>query len=418
MKRTVFFLILLISLSFHARAQSVRKKAWVVNNAGDTMVGWVEHKNWRKNPASIQFYPDSLSRTSSTYNTDDIQSLNVLEYEKYVRAIVTKDNRPVNAPYLLNKQEELNSTDTLLLKKLVYGGEVELSLYRDTKDHFYIRTRRGYEELTYKVSLSKSGLFIERVYLKQLKQLLGNELLSSATLMNQIDRAEYKETDLVRVIKKINEAKGSDYQEDELSSKLLTQFFIGAGGGYSTLHSRGGFSDFGEMKFSGGFVPFATVGFDFSAARKFQDWIFRVELAYTSASYKGSGLRKLHAGASEYYTTSYELQQTNISPSVSFLYNVVRKDRHKVYLGIGGTYNFAFYGKNRYSRVSRVWEEESWDNYLDHRNGWLGFQGKLGYKFADKWEIGLNSLVWGVFTKHSDFSFSPNTHTAQLRYFF
>ncbi|MBX3241298.1 MAG: hypothetical protein KIT80_17445 [Chitinophagaceae bacterium] len=399
-------------------AQSVKRKALLVNNAGDTLTGWVDYKNWRKNPAGVVFYTDSLSRSATTYSVGDIQFLNVLGYDQYLRAIVTKDNRPVVLSNLLEQQEVVTSTDTVLLRRLVYGGGVELFLFNDFKSHFYIHTDRGYEELGYKVSSRDAGMFTEKGYVKQLKLLLEGAQPLPLQLLNQIDKAEYKETDLVKIVKNINEAMGSGYTEEKSGANLAVKFFVGAGGGYSWLDFAGVYPAFDNMKFSGSFVPFATAGLDISATRNLQDLVLRIELAYTSAHYKGAGHRRTFIGSSEQMQTTYEVQHTNIAPSLAILYNFLRNDRRKVYVGFGAGYHLSFYGKNRYFRSSNLLGEETLDNYLDFPKGWMTMQAKAGYKLANKWEIGLNGQISGTFTNYVAFSLKPNTYTAQLRYFF
>ncbi len=418
MKRTAFFLILLVSSGLHLHAQSVRKKALVVNNAGDTLQGWIAYKNWRKNPISFDFFPDSVLKSSTSYQVKDIPFFAIAGQDSYARAIVNKDNRPVKVPDLLPESESLSSTDTVWLRRLLYDGKVELYMFTDAKNHFYIHTDRGFEELEYRVSSRGTEMFTQRGYIKQLKLLLESTRSISLELLNQIDRTDYKESDLVKIVKKINEALGSSYMEEKSTAKILTHFFAGAGGGYSVLRLSGNYPSFENMAFSGSFVPFATAGMDISASRNLQDLIFRLELSYTSASHRAEGHRKMSIGSPEITYTSYEVQQSNIAPSLAVLYNFLRNDSRKIYLGLGAAYHFAFYSKNTYTRKTSMQDENITEDYISFPKGWLGMQIKTGYKLGNKWEVGLNALLLGSFNNHLNFSLSSNTYTGQLRYFF
>ncbi len=418
MKRIAFFLVLLASISFHARAQSVREKALIVNNAGDTLHGWIAYKNWRTNPVRFDFFPDSVSKNSITYQVADIRFFDITGHDQYIRAIISKDNRPVELPDLLPPSQQLLSTDTVWLRRLLYDGKVELYLFTDFKNHFYIHTDRGYAELDYRVSFRGSNMSIEKGYIKQLKMLLEGTQPLSLELLNEIDKARYREPDLVKVVKKINEALGSSYVERKSRSKVLTSFFTGVGGGYSSLGFSGYNPIFENMEFSGSFAAFATAGLDISAARNLQDLVFRLELAYTSIHYKGFGEHQTFIANPDRVKATYELKQTNIAPSIAIIYNFLRNDKRKVYAGAGMAYHFAFYDTNRYFTSSPLLGEKTQDNYLTLPKSWMGLQVKLGYKIADKWEIGLNGQLLGTFTNYVNWSLKPNTYTAQLRYFF
>jgi len=418
MKRITILLALLFFFSSPVNAQSVKKKALIVNNAGDTLHGWVAYKNWRKNPYTIDFFSDSLSKDGTSYQVKDIRFIDIMGYDQYVRAIVTKDNRPVKLPDLLPESQILSSTDTLWLRRLLYGGDVELYQFTDFKEHFYIHTTGGeFEELTYNVSRRGTDIYTERRYIVQLKKQLNSLQSLPAQLLHKIDKVDYREKDLREAIQQINEAKGSISWEATRKSKIELKFFSGVGGGYANVEFMGTFLPFANMNFSGGFVPFVTFGADLSASRNLQDLVFRAEVTYTSATYKGTGSRQM-TGTSEPYQTTYVVQQTNISPSISLLYNFLRNENRKIYFGAGAAYNFAFYGKNRYTRTRTLFGEEVWDNYLKNPGIWLGFQAKLGYTIADKWELGLNGQFIGAFTNYTGWSLKSNTYTAQIRYFF
>lgn len=402
-------------------AQSIKKRGIVVANSGDSIKGFINYKNWNKNPRSIGIFSDSAGGTATTYQVADIQSVIVTGLDYYQKAIVTKDARPVKMGDLLPPEADSLLTDTVLLRTIVSGTQFELFELVDSKEHYFIKPAGGnLVELKYRLSVSENGsILTEKKYIPQLKALLSNQKLSPE-LLKLIDKASYREKDLRKVVSEMNGLDGSNiaYATRETSKRILAQFFVGAGVGISTLKLSGSYPAFNNMKFSSGFVSSIAAGVDISSARNLQDIVFRAELLYSTVGYKGTGSKQHFVGSNQSIPTTYAVQQSNIAPTLSIHYHFLRKENIRAYLGAGAGYSISFYSKNLYTEDNPVSGKKETKDFLDYPGGWMNISLKLGVKINHKIEADVNAQLTGSFTNYSLWGLSPNTYTAHVRYFF
>lgn len=423
MKLLLSGITLLTSLSLlhvPCSAQNIKKKGWIVLNNGDTLHGWFNYRNWEKNPSIINFSGDLPATGFSKYSKYDIRSAYINGLDLYQKAVVKKDTRPVKMPDLLPANVHSVIVDTVLLRTLVSGSRFNLFELIDKKAHFFIQPEGGeIKELEYRVvKVTEAMSTQQKIYINQLKALL-HDMQPPPALLKKIDEAAYKEKDLSAIVAEMNSLSGSvNYKAYTNTSKATSSFFVGAGAGFSSLKFSGTHELMNSMHFTGSFVPFATIGVDIASARNLQALTLRTELSYSAATYRAEGKRKPAPGSTEMYTTRYEAAQTNISPTLSLLYNFIRKKSFRMYVGGGFAYNFSFYGKNTYMQYNAPSGTEQWDDYLDYPKGWISLSGKLGVKINSKLEAGANAQFNGSMTDYALWGLNPKTYTVQVRYFF
>jgi hypothetical protein len=219
-------------------AQSTRKEGYIVLNDRDTLYGWINYYNWEKNPSSIGFSKDSATKEFITYSKYDIAAVEVTGLDRYYKAIITKDVRPVNTTDQL-WEEGIDSVkaDTALLRVLVKGSMLNLYELEDDKTHFFIQKQEGaITELSYKVaSRNNSTINIQKIYINQLRSYLAN-LPASEEIMKKISNSGYTQKSLVPIVIEINKIPGTvAYAVAKGNKKTLSTLFAGAGGGYSSL---------------------------------------------------------------------------------------------------------------------------------------------------------------------------------------
>lgn len=418
---SVLTLMMIVVFPFTAISHGVKKKGAITDDAGNTITGWINYRNWDKNPKTIELYQDSLSGSATTYHVSSIRSVNIFGLDHYQKAIIAKDARPVALSELLPPETDSFITDTVLLRTIVEGSRFTLFELVDFKSHYFIQQAGGeLTELKYRRSLKEGNeILTERQYIIQLKVLLSN-LQSSSALLQKIDNASYSEKGLKKIITEMNTLNGSDvlYTAGQASSKILTRFFAGTGIGFSSLRVSGDYQPFSNMKFESAFMPGVSIGVDIAAARNLQDIVLRAELVYNTVSYTGKGSRYYSTGGSVTAQTTYVVQQNNISPTLSLHYNFVRKENLRVYAGAGVAYSFSFYSKNIYTEEKSPADIKETKDYIDYPGGWLNISGQLGLTIGNKYEVGVNALFAGTFTNYSLWGLTPNTYSAHLRYFF
>ena len=420
MKVIIFGITLmsLIGISAQLSAQSVKRKGFLVLNNGDSLHGWINYYNWERNPSTVSFLKDSTG-SATNYSKYDIKAVEINGYDRYIKAVVEKDARPVNLEGLLPANIDSIVTDTALLRLLVKGSVFDLYELVDNKNHFFISAERGgLRELIYKVVAMNNNTYSEqKTYINQIKSYLTESGIDNS-LLKRINTADYNDKDLTFIVGEMNKISGTVEYTSKQNKKILTSFFAGVGVGYSNLKFSGTNSTFRNMHFGSSFIPFATIGMEISSPRSLQAVALRLEVDASHAAYQGE-YKQTSSTTSYSNTIAYSITQTNISPSFSLLFNFIRKESFKIYAGTGVAWNIAFYGKNQYTEVTSSGYNKKIDNYLDLPKTWIGFPlFKLGTKLGNKLSAELDGRFWGSMTHYSAWSLTPQTITAQVRYYF
>lgn len=423
MKNIMYRIIILaiaICISAPSISQSIRKKGFIVVNKGDTIHGWINYRNWEKNPNSISLSQDSSSGSMVNYSKHDLQAVEITGFDNYIKVIVVKDARPITIGSLLPPEIDSLISDTVLLRILVKGSEFSLYELIDNKPHFFIqKTGENIRELNYRLEQTETNHYVtKKNYINQLRAYLANTS-ASIELLRKIEFANYNERDLSKIIYAMNKISGDvEYISLVKSKKLLVSFFAGVGGGYSKLKHNGAAGSLSKMKLSGGFVPFATAGIDISSTRNLQSIVFRGEFSFMMASYTGKGETPPPLGSTEPYYTSYNCSQINISPTISLLYNFIRNESVRVYAGAGVAFNFTSYSKNEYKQTNSTYGEKTVSNYLEFPKVWVSPVFKLGTKLNNRLSIEMDVRVLSSMTNYAFWSLTPQTCMAQIRYHF
>ncbi len=402
-------------------AQQAKKKGYVLLNNSDTLHGWIHYKNWEENPRQILFQKDSLNDSPRSFTINDLTCFEIAGFDKYVKAVIEKDIRPVDLNNLLRGYENKSITDTVFLRQIVSGSIINLYELVDSKYHFYIKDAVGpFKELSYKVFLNEEkDMVSQKNYINQLKSVIGEDKMT-LPVENKINRAAYKEKDLKAAVIAINKTTGSVYYSagEKGNARMKSSFFAGIGGGYSSLQFKGTQAYMDKMSYTGGFTPYVMLGMEVAEQRNFQSLFMRIELVWYSVNYKGSGTIPPTLTDTDDQILKYQLSQRNISPSLSVFYNFVNKETYKVYAGLGIAYNFSSYPENKVTIIKQGNHSKDFDNYIVPAKSWINTSAKLGLRVSRRWDVGLNADIYGVFTNYLTFSLTPHPYSAQLRYFF
>src|ERR1700761_1482730 len=80
-----FLLTLLFPASLFA--QSNYQPAYVINNSGDTLKGYINYRDWAKSPRTIKFKQDNKDPDAKTFSAADIKGFSISNLERYVSYI-------------------------------------------------------------------------------------------------------------------------------------------------------------------------------------------------------------------------------------------------------------------------------------------------------------------------------------------
>ena len=177
--RVIFLTVFLHLFFIDSNAQSNYQPGLVHKNAGEIIKGWIDYRAWEKNPKEIRF-KENENDEAFVYTCNDISLFEITNKDTYVKAIVSKDIRPVELEKLSVDTKDSIVNETVFLRVLVQADKLSLYALNDDKEHFYIKDTAGkYDELVYKVYLKDEQklTYLEEkpIYRRQLSKYILNE---------------------------------------------------------------------------------------------------------------------------------------------------------------------------------------------------------------------------------------------------
>ncbi|MFT3846260.1 MAG: hypothetical protein QM725_14490 [Lacibacter sp.] len=415
LKTTISFILLFFSSpSF---SQINYKSGSITLSNGTVLNGFIDYREWLKNPKTIHFSKTENS-SAEKYSVSDLLSFKVTGGETYVKAIVQKDMRPVDLSTLSegNKLLITSETDTVFLRLINSCSDFSLFLLNDFKNHFYIKEPEGnYEELIYQVFIDekRTANFLVRksLFRNQLEKYII-EKTNHSKLKKKLENLEYNEKELSGFVSLLS---SEGISKETRNEKNKAEFFVSTGLHLSSMKVTGP-SSLSDHNFSQKAGPVFSAGFDLFSKRNRSDFILRTELSYFNLNYSSKYTRSDFTG---YVEETFSLKSGNIKPSVSFLYCFTRGADNRIYGGVDVGYTFSSYSKNQFTRTSILpGEPSTYDNYMKCVNSWINLSLKAGFIFKKNFEIKSTALLWGSFANYANINVRPNLYDIQVAYRF
>ena len=117
--KKILFTILAISLFQISFSQTNFKPGYAISLKGDTIRGFIDYRNWERNPDKIIF-KSNINDNQTQYSPVDIREFGVLD-EVYVSAIVKTDGSFNELKISSFNTEITNRVDTAFLQSMVKG---------------------------------------------------------------------------------------------------------------------------------------------------------------------------------------------------------------------------------------------------------------------------------------------------------
>ena len=284
--------VLVLMLSFQlAFSQSNYVPAEIVTSTGEVIKGWINNKDWQKNPSTIWFKSE-LESDKTSFNANQIQTVTFAN-KKYISRIITYDAAPLALDKLTKSQAGMPVVDTILLEVLFEGAK---SLYflndKNNKEHFFIGEKDEFVELTYRKYLTEAeGVEKTMKEVNTYKNILAYYFADCATIVNSISKMTYKRSQMVKVFNEYFECSKTPYQAFSPKEKGAVELYIGAGvifsklkfGGEDLLYSHLNSTNFNSQA---DFTP--SLGVALSLPKRLNRLAFKAELSYTSYATEGS----------------------------------------------------------------------------------------------------------------------------------
>lgn len=411
--RDVLLLACLIIIAQLVQAQTNYLPGSVVSLDGKLQTGLIDYREWRVNPRKISFIQQAGGEPVA-YTVADLAAFTINEKDSFVRAIVLKDMNPVENLDVINEVAGGEVRDTVFLRMLVQGKIVSLFELIDSKPHYYIREKDAdYQELGYKVTstMATTTAYLEhsRLYRNQLQKYTFNHA-DEARINGYLEKADYRERDLVKVIAAINKVTVQRKKESTVN-------FFASGGPVIASFDTEGNTPLKSFSYETNTGFTIGAGMEMAAYRNLHDLVFRLDLFYTSVKYNGAG--RVENYITGHANGTYSIKQNSITPGFAVLYRFIRKPNFKMYAGPGIEYNFSSYPENLY-RLQYINEDKTFErtDMLELTSAWLMFSGRLGAIIANKFEVGVWARLTGNFERASAISAIPTLYSLRVAYRF
>jgi len=265
-------------------AQKNYVEGHIVTFENDTLSGFIDYRNWKKNPRFISFRKIKES-DAVVYSPKEIKGFEVGE-EIYISSSLKIETSPIKLKELTDNKEFLYTYEMVFLQTLIKGDK-GLYLFRNkTKSQFYIFENGSFDLLEYKrYTFNDQGgklLRENKTYLSQ----LGQYLSDCASLQRTLKDTKYTIKSLENLFEFYYDCSSSVVEFQKKSKKPIYHVGLVAGGSMSILRfKKGNRSSFVKDKNLAPSYNFTGGGFlEVVLPRNFQKWSFYSELLYTQYS--------------------------------------------------------------------------------------------------------------------------------------
>lgn len=384
---TVIFSILFLPL--FSLAQTNYKPGYVVTLKGDTLHGFIDYKEWEKNPTDIHFKSSINSGGVQNFSSKNADAFGIMGFEYYKRYTVAISQDPVEIGKLSPVPDTTTLVGDVFLKIITRGKRVTLFAYTDNiKPRFFILENGETipQELVYHAyynpDQSASVQHISR-YRSQLINLARRYDVNNDN--TSILQANYNEAELTEIVTSIN---GAGSQQFTTKKLFGIRFFAGASVNYNTAT----FTGLIAFPKNAVVVPKISIGMDFLTNKNIQSLYLRAEISYSSSQYKlYSDGSNFSFGGNPY---SFNFKQSTISLSPQLVYNIYNTDKFKFFINGSILFNLSSYDNyNVFVHYSTSTEPFVVKNYPSLEKTWITFGLKTGILLNKKLEIFASYIV-------------------------
>ncbi len=318
---------------------------------GDTVKGFIDYKEWDRNPKTILFKKTFAGKQKEVYKPSAILAFGINGFEKFrsFAGMISQDNFTINSGSTGIDTSKI--MDTVFLRIAYSGVPLTLYTYKDAKkERFFIsednstpRELNYHAYLEYNDDQGKNVLKEQRGYRAQLNYYAIKYQQGNAALIAAIQHSGYTEDDLAQIVNKINGTKNSSPKL--LTSRAGARFLAGIAINSSEIifHEV----DFGSGNSSGySIFPKINLGTDIFINKNVGDVIFRTELSFTGNHADVTGRIP---GNSYAIDENIKFNQYIISINPQLLYNFYNTDKTKFYIAGGAALNLNTYSDKTYN---------------------------------------------------------------------
>jgi len=236
--KLAFFIILGILTHQNSFGQENYIEGHLVTLKGDSLHGFIDYRNWGKNPNTVNF-KKKLNETLTVYAPSDIASFHV-NNEVYIGAVVKTEVSPYQLHQLDEDPKFKYETITCFLQTMIQG-EKGLYFYKNQigKEYFYIKENSEYSLLEQKKYIKKQQgkrrVFENKKYIGQLALYLND----CPQVQKRINTLEYTKNSLEKLFKNYYSLSQKDTRFEHKTEKISTEVGITIGISISSIDFGG-----------------------------------------------------------------------------------------------------------------------------------------------------------------------------------
>ncbi len=414
MKYLIF--ILLFAVCFSGFSQTNYQKGFIVSNSGDTTRGFINYKEWGKNPEHISF-KTSDDADRHNFSVADLAAFGLegmAAYERWTVSISLDDNR---LEHLNESVDTSRVTKPVFLKVIEKGGDVSLFSYRDDlKERFYLYSSSFAcpKELEIHFYLSDGKFKTKKDYIFHLLSAAEARGLNDQKFIDRVYRINYSQGDLVKVLNILNRQETARRHSDS-----GVKFFAGLKLVKNLLFYTGDhFLANKDASFANQYTPALAAGLNWYTNKRIQKTFVRVELAAFKLASETSYTSKNNSTT---IRDVNKVEQLGLSLSPQFGWNLYNKRNLQWFVGAGLGLNYYSFSKNSYSRTYMLPDltEENSRTPPDLNNHFVfSLPFNTGLRLKQKIEISLGYNRSLPITSYMTYEIYNKTMSAGIHYYF
>jgi hypothetical protein len=406
------YTVLFAVLSSTALAQSNYHEGYIVKNNGDTLKGYIDYREWEKNPKSINFRVAKEDRQTKQFDAATIRGFGINGMETYTSYTGLISNDRDHFPDLSTGLDTSKKLDTIFLKQLVTGKYLTLYYHNDDiKMRYFIAEANGKPvELQYhEYYRDAEETATSAIYKGQLLLYINKFDPGNSKLISKVAQVQYEQSSLGALVDRINN------NGTAIKKKSSNRFFAG-------LSINRTNTEVNEVYGSGTqnditILPKINFGVDVFNNPNVQRLILRLEL---SLSYINPQFKYPETVGITTANQVYEFNQYTASLTPQILVNVYNKDNFKVYIDAGIAFNFSAYSNNKFSIVST--NDNAITPYTIEKPyklepSWADFPLQAGVTLNKKIELSVTYTGFAAYTKYNPFYASNQSTAIGIKYF-
>jgi len=399
----LFCLVLLMSQApLFLYAQSNYKPGYVVNSKNDTLKGFIDYREWDKNPTEINF-KQTPTASLQKFTIANANAFAITDAEYYEKFIVKVSTSGVELEKLSQKLDTAYTTDTVFLKNLVNGKNVSLfALTNKIKSSYYILDKHvpGINYLKQYLYFDEEHQSVANanLYINQLLRLAYEYQPGDKKILASIRQAKYLASTLSGIAIALN---GGNTVQQTIYSTTGIRFFAGTGIRYNKLQFNsptGRTGPFNANNIHDNSVsPVLTAGLDFLMNKYTEKFVFRLELTATMNHYQFS--ETLNGFNPSTSTLDFKTYQLSTIPQI--VYNFYAANKLKAFFDIGLAMNIHKYNNYNFSTTYV-------NSVVINQNKYPAFEG-FGFAIPVKAGVQINKRVelYGTYWLPSSISQNP-----------